>query len=79
MPVPTLIGFDLHHVLARPNYFEMLWIAITFSTWKEKFWFFLHALNPFFWWELFTLYRERRIPERITRKLSVKFVDKLKH
>ena len=63
---PVIIGFDLHHVLARPRKVDMIKSVFSTTSWREKFWFSLYAVNPFFWWEISRLARERLVPERIT-------------
>lgn len=69
----SIVGFDLHHVLARPIIFSMLLNVFSFTTISEKFWLSLYAINPFFWYDVWLFYKERAIPERITKKLVQKY------
>mmetsp|Transcript_19599 Transcript_19599/g.24752 ORF Transcript_19599/g.24752 Transcript_19599/m.24752 type:complete len:238 (-) Transcript_19599:20-733(-) len=71
--LPSIVGFDLHHVLARPSFLGMFLCLFTFTTWTEKFWLLLYALNPAVWFYCLLSLWERAIPERIVQKLIVRF------
>ena len=69
----SIVGFDLHHVLARPDVLSMMLCVFRFTSLQEKFWLSIYAINPLFWYDVYLFYKERAIPERITRKIVEKY------
>ena len=66
-PSSTLVAFDLHHVIARPRYGDMIRTIFTFHTWWEKACLLLYLLNPMFLYRL--LCESQQVPDRIMRVL----------